>query len=68
MLTARRIQEQVPEIPVFFAVDHQDLESVLNEAGFDTIMTRMDHTSGTDRIAEANAQIGAERGDQCTSG
>ena len=61
VLTARRIKEQVPDIPVFFAVDHPDLDFALQKEGFQTIMTRVDHTSGTDRIAEANAQVGADR-------
>jgi 3-deoxy-manno-octulosonate cytidylyltransferase (CMP-KDO synthetase) len=60
VLTARRIQSQTPDIPLFFAVDHPLLESALKQAGFETIMTREDHSSGTDRIAEANATIGAE--------
>lgn len=58
--TAQRIQKQVPDLPLFFAVDHPDLSQVLSEHGFDSILTRNDHTSGTDRLAEANAHIGAE--------
>lgn len=61
VLTAKRITGEVPDIPVFFAVDHPDLESALKAEGFKTIMTRVDHTSGTDRIAEANAIVKAER-------
>jgi len=61
VLTAKRIQEQTPDIPLFFAVDHIDLAAALEDAGFNSIMTRVDHCSGTDRIAEANAEIGAER-------
>ena len=61
LLTAQRIREQTPEIPLFFAVDHPELQSVLETSGFDSIMTRVDHSSGTDRIAEANAQVGADR-------
>lgn len=59
--TARRIRLEVPELPLFFAVDHADLSAALQDDGFDSILTREDHPSGTDRIAEANAQIGAER-------
>ncbi|MEQ9824294.1 MAG: 3-deoxy-manno-octulosonate cytidylyltransferase [Puniceicoccaceae bacterium] len=59
--TARRIQNQVPDLPLFFAVDHPDLSQILREHGFDSILTRSDHSSGTDRLAEANANIGAER-------
>lgn len=59
--TARRIRDQAPDLPLFFAVDHPDLSAVLSEHGFESILTREDHASGTDRIAEANQQIGAER-------
>jgi 3-deoxy-manno-octulosonate cytidylyltransferase (CMP-KDO synthetase) len=58
--TADRIRSEVPEIPIFFAVDHIDLVKALRVAGYDAIMTRDDHPSGTDRIAEANAEIGAD--------
>lgn len=61
VLTANRVAAQTPDIPVFFAIDHIDLKSALESAGFQTIMTRIDHSSGTDRIAEANATIGAKR-------
>ena len=61
VLTAQRIRSQVPEIPLFFAVDHPLLESALKAAGFEAIMTRDDHNSGTDRIAEANEIVGAKR-------
>jgi 3-deoxy-manno-octulosonate cytidylyltransferase (CMP-KDO synthetase) len=58
--TAERIRRVAPEFPLFFAVDDAELEACLEEAGFQTVMTRNDHTSGTDRLAEANARIGAE--------
>lgn len=61
VLTAQRICSQMPDIPLFFAVDHPLLESALKQAGFEAIMTRDDHNSGTDRIAEANEAIGAKR-------
>lgn len=57
---AERIQSQVPDIPAYFAVDDERLRSVVEGAGFKAIMTRPDHQSGTDRLAEANEQIGAE--------
>ncbi|MBC2607994.1 3-deoxy-manno-octulosonate cytidylyltransferase [Pelagicoccus albus] len=57
---AERIQSQVPDIPAYFAVDDEKLRSVVEEAGFRAIMTRVDHQSGTDRLAEANEQIGAD--------
>ena len=57
---AERIREQAPGIPAYFAVDHERLREVVAGAGFNAIMTRPDHQSGTDRLAEANEQIGAE--------
>ena len=57
---ARRISAEVSEIPLWFAVDDPLLEAPLREAGFKTVMTRADHQSGTDRLAEANRQIGAK--------
>ncbi len=58
--TAERIRSAAPEFPLFFAVDDVALEACLGEAGFETVRTRADHPSGTDRLAEANAKLGAE--------
>lgn len=57
--TAERIRKEAPEFPLFFAVDDAELEDCLGNAGFQTVMTRPDHPSGTDRLAEANAAVGA---------
>src|SRR5271154_5119699 len=57
---AERISAQTPEYPLYFAVDHEVLHECLASAGFRTIRTRPDHPSGTDRIAEANRQVGAD--------
>jgi 3-deoxy-manno-octulosonate cytidylyltransferase (CMP-KDO synthetase) len=57
---AERISAQTPEYPLHFAVDHELLHECLASAGFRTIRTRADHPSGTDRIAEANRQVGAD--------
>jgi 3-deoxy-manno-octulosonate cytidylyltransferase (CMP-KDO synthetase) len=57
--TAERISKVAPEFPLFFAVDDAELEDCLGGAGYNTVMTRRDHPSGTDRIAEANATISA---------
>lgn len=57
---AERIREEAPDIPAYFAVDDERLRSVVVDAGFNAIMTRTDHQSGTDRLAEANEQIGAD--------
>ena len=57
--TAERIRTVAPEFPLYFAVDDDVLERCLSEAGFTAILTRSEHPSGTDRLAEANAAIGA---------
>ncbi|MBD5780359.1 3-deoxy-manno-octulosonate cytidylyltransferase [Pelagicoccus sp. NFK12] len=57
---AERIRDQAPDIPAYFAVDDARLQEVVEGAGFRAIMTRTDHQSGTDRLAEANEQIGAD--------
>ncbi len=58
--TAERIRAEAPEYPLFFAVDDPELEACLGDAGYRTVMTRPDHVSGTDRLAEANAIVGAD--------
>lgn len=45
---------------VWVATDYQDVFSAVKNAGFNAIMTREDHQSGTDRLAEANESIGAD--------
>ncbi len=57
--TAERIRAVAPEYPLYFAVDDDALERCLAEAGFNAVRTRSDHPSGTDRLAEANASVGA---------
>jgi 3-deoxy-manno-octulosonate cytidylyltransferase (CMP-KDO synthetase) len=52
--TARRLVDVAPEFDILFAVDGDELESVLSGNGFETIMTNPDHPSGTDRIFAAN--------------
>jgi 3-deoxy-manno-octulosonate cytidylyltransferase (CMP-KDO synthetase) len=44
--------------PVSVATDDERIASAVRAAGFDARMTRADHASGTDRIAEAAAQLG----------
>tara|TARA_Y100000588_G_scaffold151729_1_gene165744 strand:+ start:177 stop:950 length:774 start_codon:yes stop_codon:yes gene_type:complete len=56
---ADRIKKEAPEYQLLFAVDDARLESPLKENGFECIMTSSDHKSGTDRLAEANRNIGA---------
>jgi len=57
---AERLKQEAPEFEVYFAVDHELLKNCLDFAGFRTLMTRADHPSGTDRIAEANLTIQAD--------
>jgi 3-deoxy-manno-octulosonate cytidylyltransferase (CMP-KDO synthetase) len=57
---AERIATQAPEFPLWFAVDDALLVDCVTAAGFRAIMTSATHQSGTDRIAEANRQVGAE--------
>ena len=56
---AERIAHEVPEIPLYFAVDHGLLQECVSQAGFKAIMTSSTHQSGTDRIAQANRSIRA---------
>lgn len=58
--TAERIRAVAPEFPLYFAVDDDALERCLGEAGYRAVRTRADHPSGTDRLAEANAAVGAD--------
>ena len=57
---AERIRSVAPEFDLWFAVDDPLLRDCLEPGGFRTVMTRVDHASGTDRIAEANGRVGAE--------
>ena len=58
---AERIAQQAPEFPLYFAVDHDLLRQCLADAGYQTLMTSGAHQSGTDRIAEANRIVRADR-------
>ena len=58
---ACRIRNEAPEIPVWFAVDDELLAAPLEAAGFQVILTKNTHQSGTDRLAEANQTVGANR-------
>jgi 3-deoxy-manno-octulosonate cytidylyltransferase (CMP-KDO synthetase) len=57
---AERIRSEVPEFPLIFAVDDEELSKELETEGFQIQMTDPAHTSGTDRLAEANRIIGAK--------
>jgi len=43
---------------VVVATDHEDIAAVVRAHGFEAVMTRADHASGTDRIAEVAAAQG----------
>lgn len=56
---AERIAVQMPDFPLWFAVDDPLLAECVERAGFRSIMTDAKHQSGTDRIAEANRTVRA---------
>src|SRR5476651_668366 len=57
---AERIARETPDIPLWFAVDHELLRDCLSDKGFKVIVTSAAHQSGTDRLAEANRTVRAE--------
>jgi 3-deoxy-manno-octulosonate cytidylyltransferase (CMP-KDO synthetase) len=59
--TADRIRSEAPEFPLWFAVDSEPLRTLLAGAGYQVVMTDPAHPCGTDRIAEANRTIRADR-------
>jgi len=44
---------------VLVATDHERIAAAVTAAGYEAVMTRADHPSGTDRVAEAAAGSGA---------
>ena len=59
--TATRVRAVAPDYPLYFAVAEEELAEVLAKAGFESVLTDPNLPSGTDRIAQANAKIGAKR-------
>ena len=57
---ADRIARVAPDFDLWFAVDDPLLAECLAPGGYRTVMTRVDHPSGTDRIAEANRAVKAD--------
>lgn len=57
---ADRIAGVAPHLDLWFAVDDPLLAGCLTPGGYRTVMTRVDHASGTDRIAEANRTVQAD--------
>lgn len=45
---------------VCVATDHRSIAEAAEQAGFDAVMTRADHSTGTDRIAEAAERLGLD--------
>ncbi len=43
---------------VYVATDHRDIATAVEQAGFQAFMTRADHSTGTDRIAEVVEHLG----------
>ena len=59
--TAKRIKEIAPEFDSVFAVDGDELKSLLVNNGFRAIMTEPNLSSGTDRIFAANQRLLSSR-------
>jgi 3-deoxy-manno-octulosonate cytidylyltransferase (CMP-KDO synthetase) len=57
---AERIVSVAPDLDLWFAVDDPLLADCLKPGGYRTLMTRADHASGTDRLAEANRTVRAD--------
>jgi 3-deoxy-manno-octulosonate cytidylyltransferase (CMP-KDO synthetase) len=47
---------------VYVATDHEAVRTAVSAHGFEAVMTRADHASGTDRIAEVAARLGLAPG------
>src|SRR6478752_6873268 len=45
---------------IVVAVDHEDTFAAVSKAGFEVVMTRTDHQSGSDRIFEALQSVDPE--------
>jgi len=58
---AERISRAAPQFELWFAVDDARLADCLAPAGYRTVMTSVEHASGTDRLAEANRTVRADR-------
>ncbi len=58
----QRVCEQALKVfdQVFVATDDERIEKVVTEAGFNAVMTRADHKSGTDRCYEAFLKSGSD--------
>ena len=61
IITAERLVSIGSEFDLFFAVDGMEIGQVLNDFGYQTILTDPALPSGTDRIAEANKILQHEK-------
>ncbi|HET7199910.1 MAG TPA: NTP transferase domain-containing protein, partial [Burkholderiales bacterium] len=58
-----RVAERAREsgaLGVYVATDHRTIAEAVEQAGFQALMTRPDHPTGTDRIAEAAERLNLE--------
>ena len=51
------LQVGVARDAIWIATDHQDILKVVDQHGYQAVMTREDHRSGTDRIAELTERL-----------
>ncbi len=58
--TAENLRRIAPDLPLYFAVAEQELADVLKAEGYDCILTDPALPSGTDRLAAANKEVGAQ--------
>jgi len=58
---AERARESGAE-RVCVATDHREIAQAVEQAGFEVVMTRADHATGTDRIAEVVDRFGLDDG------
>jgi 3-deoxy-manno-octulosonate cytidylyltransferase (CMP-KDO synthetase) len=56
---AERARESGAE-KIYVATDHRDIADAVERAGIQAVMTRSDHPTGTDRIAEVVERLGLE--------
>lgn len=58
----QRVCEQASKVfdQVYVATDDERIEKVVKDAGFNAVMTRADHKSGTDRCYEAYLKSGSD--------
>lgn len=47
-----------PNEGIWVATDHEDIRAAVETHGFKAVLTRSDHASGTDRIAEVASRLG----------